>query len=269
MEVLLRPYEQRDLAGMAEVMAQKAPWQIESDERDVNLLGRSLAEEGRILRVVCEVGSGEFVGYCDVHGGKAEVWEVGIELLERWWGRGAGTAAMRAFLAELERDYGRTRFLAKIMPDNVASLRLFRRLGARPLRVERSPFLPSNEAARAFAEQYGEPDGWVVALADLFGVEPASVITGALVFEVTSCQPTAGVAFDLPDAPATAWGRTSLAEAEIRAVRDSLVSRLLAIRATDTEEGRMAALEALVDDLSASADGCTRVEVVERTNGKP
>ena len=83
-----------------------------------------------IVRGIWDAESGAALGYCEVQNVKDPEWEIGIYILERYRFQGVGKAAVPMFLDELA-AMGRRSFVAKILPDNDASRRLFEGLGAK------------------------------------------------------------------------------------------------------------------------------------------
>ena len=91
--------------------------------------------EHSIVRGIWQTETGAVLGYCEVQNVADPEWEVGIYILERYRFQGVGKAALPIFLDELA-DTGRHSFVAKILPDNFASRRLFEGLGAKPMGTE-------------------------------------------------------------------------------------------------------------------------------------
>ena len=91
--------------------------------------------EKSIVRGIWQEETGAAIGYCEVQNIDDPEWEVGIYILERFRFQGVGKAAVRLFLDELA-DMGRHSFTARILPDNLASRRLFEGLGAKLIGTE-------------------------------------------------------------------------------------------------------------------------------------
>lgn len=82
-----------------------------------------------IVRGIWQTETGVALGYCEVQNVDDPEWEIGIFIREQYRFQGVGKAAIPLFLDELAAK-GRHSFVAKILPDNLASRRLFEGLGA-------------------------------------------------------------------------------------------------------------------------------------------
>ena len=91
--------------------------------------------EHSIVRGIWQMGTDAAIGYCEVQNIADPEWEIGIYILERYRDQGVGKAAVPMFLDELA-TMGRHSFVAKILPDNLASKRLFEGLGAKLMGTE-------------------------------------------------------------------------------------------------------------------------------------
>jgi ribosomal-protein-alanine N-acetyltransferase len=86
---------------------------------------------GPALWAVVERSSGELIGdagLAPLDGVGPEV-ELGYTLGRRWWGRGYGTEAARACLAEALGPLGLKRVVAVVRPENDASIHVLEKLG--------------------------------------------------------------------------------------------------------------------------------------------
>ena len=72
----------------------------------------------------------KYIGYCGINNTAEDPWEIGIEILPQWTGKGIGYIAISGMLEAIKARLGITEFLVRIRPDNIASQRLFKRLGA-------------------------------------------------------------------------------------------------------------------------------------------
>lgn len=95
----------------------------------------SIDPEHSIVRGIWQTETGIAVGYCEVNNLDNPEWEIGIYILERYRFQGVGKAAVPLFLDELA-AMGRHSFVAKVLPDNLASRRLFEGLGAQLMGTE-------------------------------------------------------------------------------------------------------------------------------------
>jgi len=91
--------------------------------------------EHSIVRGIWQTETGAVLGYCEVQNVDELEWEIGIYVLEQYRFQGVGKAAIPLFLDELA-DMGRHSFVARILPDNLASRGLFEGLGAKLMGTE-------------------------------------------------------------------------------------------------------------------------------------
>ena len=96
----------------------------------------SIDAECFITRIIRQAGTGEALGYCDVHNADEDDWELGIYVRDGHRGQGVGSAALALFLDELAATRGRRELWAKILVGNEASRRLFEGLGAELVRTD-------------------------------------------------------------------------------------------------------------------------------------
>lgn len=143
------------------------------------------SDENAIVRGVVDSLTKEFVGYCEIKDTRKDDWEIGIAIFKRHWRKGYGCSCLRSFMDEVRERYGRGEFIAKIVPDNEASVRLLKKLGATPRGVERSIFMESDEMLLRFQGEHSElVNGFVEEMALLFGIEPIDLVGRTLVFDV-------------------------------------------------------------------------------------
>ena len=90
----------------------------------------AIDSEHSIVRGIWQTETGDVLGYCEVNNADEPEWEIGIYILEQHRFQGVGKAAIPLFLDELA-DMGRHSFTARILPDNLASRKLFEGLGAK------------------------------------------------------------------------------------------------------------------------------------------
>lgn len=189
--VKLVPYDESMHDHMVRLIEQDnifiAPWR--DSEFYEQLIEESIYREGTLYRMVVDSESGEFLGECEVHDIRKDEWEIGIKVLKGHWREGVGIRALRLFLAEVREAFGKDRLIARIVPDNVASVRLFQRLGAVPRRIEPSGLMLNDAMADKFAAEHPElVDDFVREMGLLFGVPPEKLLGRVLVFEVPTSR---------------------------------------------------------------------------------
>lgn len=188
--IILEPYDEGMFDEFVEVVMQDNFLNIDLDNpKHVRIMRENLAQENSILMAIRDASSHEFLGYCDAHDTDKHPWELGIKLLERHWGKGIGYGALKEFLPILAEEHKQTGFIAQIAPDNLASIRLFQKLGATPREVRRSMYMLDEGMVKRFAEEHSDLiDDTVVEMASLFGVEPEYLLGRVLVFDVPAEQ---------------------------------------------------------------------------------
>ena len=222
------------------------------DPSQMESMRSCLAQENSILMAIRDVRTREFLGYCDVHNTDREPWEIGIKLLERNWGKGIGYEALTLFVSSLADERGEEGFIAKIAPDNLASIRLFQKLGATPREVVLSEYMLDDEMATEFAGRHPELiDDTVAEMAALFGVEPEHLLGRMLVFDVPAKPPV-----PKPVIPADREAvrkrenrASSLRASEERFYADELSKVLLAIKDLAADEGSEAEFSRVFGEL--------------------
>ena len=128
--------------------------------------------------------NGEYLGYCEINDTTQLPWELSIELLPQKTRQGIGAAALRAMLDEIKLRLGITEFRVRIEPNNVASQRLFEKLGAVPNGIS-VPF-PLEPEVIERVEQKNLPflNDHTLALAQKFGVEPRKLLSHVLEYKL-------------------------------------------------------------------------------------
>ncbi len=189
--IILEQYDESMFDEFAEVVLQDSFLKLDMSNPDhVKMMRESLAQENSVLMAVRDADTHEFLGYCNIHDIDKEPWELGIELLERFWGKGIGYGALSVFVPLMAERYGKDGFIAKIAPDNLASIRLFQKLGATPREIRRGMFMLDEEMVERFArDNHDLIDGTIVEMATLFGVEPEYLLGRVLVFDVPAENP--------------------------------------------------------------------------------
>ena len=185
-DVELVPYEDDLFDRFAEVFAEESLMPLRLDEPGRSDAGKAIfADECAIVRGVLDARTKEFVGYCEIKDTRKDDWEIGIAIFKRHWRKGYGYACVRALMDEVSEKYGRSEFVAKIVPDNEASVRLFQKLGATPRGVKRSIFMLNDETMFRFQREHPElVNSFVEEMALLFDVEPIELVGRTLVFDV-------------------------------------------------------------------------------------
>ena len=190
-QVVLEPYNESMFEEFAGAIAQESTLHIDLDDPlQTKVMREQLADANRIIMAIRDERPKEFLGYCEIHDINDAPWELGISLLEMHRGRGVGYAALAQFIPRTARQFDQNGLIAKIEPDNQASIRLFQKLGATPGGIERSPFIPNEDTKRRFAKQHlGLIDDAFEETALLFGVDAKQLLGNVLLFDVPANPP--------------------------------------------------------------------------------
>ncbi len=123
----------------------------------------------------------EFIGYISIKDTKSNLWEIAIELLQKYCNKGYGSRAIALFLPAISKITGKTQFQALVETDNIPSQLLMEKLGARLIDIYDYTFQGDEEAATAFEEKYmSEITERMVLLAEQIGVEPRKMLSHVL-----------------------------------------------------------------------------------------
>lgn len=121
------PEVMRYLSATGDLLSREDAW------RQLALFAGHWTLRGYGMWAVEERGSGRFVGRVGLH--RPEGWpdlELGWSLCRGAWGRGYATEAARAAAGYAFRELKRTYLIHLILAQNVRSIRVAERLGARP-----------------------------------------------------------------------------------------------------------------------------------------
>lgn len=101
----------------------------------------SLAYSGKGKRknYIIENEDGVFLGYCSVESGNTP--EIGINLLPEHQGKGIGAHAIKLLWRKLSTERGLNYFVARVEENNVKSIKMFEKLGAKRMQTEESETL--------------------------------------------------------------------------------------------------------------------------------
>lgn len=126
---------------------------------------------------------GAYAGYCGINNTTRPIWEIGIELLPKWTGRGIGYASISAMLREIQKRLGVCEFYVRVDPRNYASQRLFEKLGAAPDSVT-STMLTDEEIAKCEEKNINQIDDALRETARKFGVSPRKLLSHVLKYRL-------------------------------------------------------------------------------------
>lgn len=135
--------------------------------------------------LMCSIFAGDsYIGYCSIADLTQDLWEVSIELLPAWTGRGIGQLAMTALLDAAKERLGVTDFRVRIDAENTASQKLFTRLGAVPNGISELWLHGEEELQRFEEKNLHRITAEMTALAETFGVEPRKLLSHVLEYRL-------------------------------------------------------------------------------------
>lgn len=123
---------------------------------------------------------GSYIGYCGVNNLLQEPWEIGIELRPEWTRRGIGYRAVSAMLKEIQTRFGVHVFCVRIEPRNLASQRLFEKLGAVPDGLAVGWTANQEIILQCEEDNLDQIDEELIRLAEKFGVPPRKLLSHVL-----------------------------------------------------------------------------------------
>ena len=126
----------------------------------------------------------EYVGYCAIKDIAKIKWEISIELLRKFHRQGIGYTAISMMLDAIKERLGVSEFRVRIISDNIASRKLFEKLGAVPNGI--SEFLIHNKKdIDEFEEMYMHTiTDDLREVAKQFNVEPRKLLSHVLEYKL-------------------------------------------------------------------------------------
>jgi len=181
--IFLRPVEPNDRASFLSLQSTNSLLQsMEEKEPFLDLVWREHNEDKSLMLSI--VKNGEYVGYCGIKNTAQPVWEIAIELLPEWRKHGIGFIALSAMLREMKSRLGVTQYIVRIEPTNLASQKLFEKLGATPYGIIDLWF--HEQATIEKCEEAGQHliDDDMIAVAKKFNVEPRKLLSHVLEYKL-------------------------------------------------------------------------------------
>lgn len=143
-----------------------------------NMLWEEHIASKRLTLSICSDGS--YIGYCGINNLLQEPWEIGIELRPEWTGRGIGYCAVSAMLKEIQMRLGVHVFCVRMEPRNLASQRLFEKLGAVPDGLAVGWTANQEIILQCEEDNLDQIDEELIRLAEKFGVPPRKLLSHVL-----------------------------------------------------------------------------------------
>lgn len=125
------------------------------------------------------------LGYVAVSDTSRDLWELSIELDEKYMYQGYGPRAIRLFLNKLGAIVGKQVFQARVEVDNLASQHCMEGLGAELVGISSTSALPTEKQAKDFEERHLDLiDDHMRELATRLGIEPRSLLSHVLDYRI-------------------------------------------------------------------------------------
>lgn len=135
--------------------------------------------------IITEAQNGQPIGYLGIKDTSAALWEIAIELDEKFTRQGFGSRSIRLYLNEIQRITGRTEFKAMVEVDNLPSQKCFERVGAELVGLCDSVVLKTEEEKARFEERnLALIDAHMTSLAERLGVEPRTLLSHVLEYRL-------------------------------------------------------------------------------------
>lgn len=130
------------------------------------------------------IKEGRYLGYCGIKNIVSEPYEIAVELLPEWTGKGIGFRALTAMLDALRDRLGFIEYRVRIDPSNIASQKLFERLGAEPNGISETLIHDERALQELEDENLNLIDSSLTQLAEKFGVEPRKLLSHVLEYKL-------------------------------------------------------------------------------------
>lgn len=181
--VYLRPVESNDRDSFLTIQrASPLVQSMEDKDSFLDLVWREHNEDKCLMLSI--VKDGEYIGYCGIKNIAQPVWEIAIELLPEWTRHGIGYVTLSAMLNEMKSRLGVTKYIVRIEPANLASQKLFEKLGARPCGIADLWFQEETTIKRCEESGLHLIDDNMIEVAKKFHVEPRKLLSHVLEYEL-------------------------------------------------------------------------------------
>lgn len=181
---VLRPVDAADKAGFLRLKKEYTliANSLIEDETYCNLLWKEHDEDKSLSLSV--IRGGTYIGYCGIKNLTQKPWEIAIELLPEWTQHGIGHPVLAAMLDSIRARTGETVFRVRIEPTNLASQKLFERLGAVPNGISQFWLKDQEGIDRCEEENIQQIDDTLIEVAEKFGVEPRKLLSHVLEYQL-------------------------------------------------------------------------------------
>lgn len=125
-----------------------------------------------------------YIEYCGIHDLSEAIYEISIELVGDYQNKGYGYMIMNAFLEKVHSITGISNFSCRIDPDNVASQKLFEKIGFQPFGLKDFVFYTEEEKKQIEEQDKDRIDARYLELAHKFDIEPQKLLTHVLEYRL-------------------------------------------------------------------------------------
>jgi RimJ/RimL family protein N-acetyltransferase len=132
---------------------------------------------------VFDKASGEYIGYCGIKNLSADRWEIAIELLKKFQGKGYGYHALVIMLDAFVNLTGEKVYRSRVDPDNYASQGLMKKIGAQPDGLSEM-FIHGEELERYQEENKNLITDRLIEVAEDFCCDPIDLIGHVLEYRI-------------------------------------------------------------------------------------
>jgi RimJ/RimL family protein N-acetyltransferase len=157
-------------------------WAFKDDEFKKGLWDNSLGENAAIYSIF-DQETGEYIGYCGIKNLSEDRWEIAIELLKNFQGKGYGYHALLILLDLFVSLTGERVYRTRVDPDNYASQGLMKKIGAQPDGISEM-IIHGEELERYQEENKDLITDKLVEVAEEFCVEPIDLIGHVLEYRI-------------------------------------------------------------------------------------
>lgn len=181
--VYLRPVESNDRDSFLTIQrASPLVQSMEDKDSFLDLVWREHNED-KCLKLSI-IKDGDYIGYCGIKDTTLPIWEIAIELLPAWTRQGIGFVALSTMLNEMESRLGITKYTVRIEPSNLASQKLFEKLGSIPSGIADIWFQEQTTIEKCEEAGLHLIDDNMIEVAKKFHVEPRQLLSHVLEYEL-------------------------------------------------------------------------------------
>lgn len=183
--IIIRPITPEDETFFSNVrihysLAYKAAYYT-AKEKKQSLFLNEVSPPEVFYCIIEDSGSNTPIGYLGIKDTSADLWEIAIELDEKYTRQGFGPRSLRLYLNELQCITNKTEFRALVEVDNVPSQKCFEKIGAKLVGLCDGVVLKTDDEKERFEEKNLDLiDTHMVRLAERLGVEPRKLLSHVL-----------------------------------------------------------------------------------------